>query len=199
MLYFIQIRVAGTQVRPVCPYWLRADAADRSHVCSFAGVLNRSSGEDMKNILYWLALNDDFGYTVPITVPTPEVQEEILYSMINNSNTSNSSPKSKEQGKRPKSGPQPSFNSPNFNFQVELKRLPFPINLGEVEMSKAQQIGFLELIYNNQSVFSLCDEDLGLCDCLKYTIPTTMDKPVYLPHHTIPVQLQAEVCKCLDA
>ena len=32
------------QVRPVCPYWLRADAADRnaedhdSHGCSFAGV-----------------------------------------------------------------------------------------------------------------------------------------------------------------
>ena len=26
-----------------------------------------------------------------------------------------------------------------------------------------------------------------------------MDKPVYLPHHTIPVQLQAEVHKCLDA
>ena len=29
-------------------------------------------------------------------------------------------------------------------------------------------------------------------------IPTTMDKPVYLPQCTIPVQLQAEVHKCLD-
>ena len=57
----------------------------------------------------------------------------------------------------------------------------------------------MELIYNNQSLFSLCDEDLGLCDHLKHTIPTTTDKPVYLPHHTIPVQLQAEVHKCLDA
>ena len=66
-------------------------------------------------------------------------------------------------------------------------------------MFKAQQVMFLELIYNNQNVFSLCDEDLGLCDCLKHTIPTTRDKPVYLPHHTIPVQLQAEVRKCLDA
>ena len=56
----------------------------------------------------------------------------------------------------------------------------------------------MELIYDNQSVFSLCDEDLGLCNHLKHTIPTTMDKPVYLPHHTIPVQLQAEVQKCLD-
>ena len=44
----------------------------------------------------------------------------------------------------------------------------------------------------------MCDEDLGLCDHLKHTIPTTTDKPIYLPHHTIPVQLQAEVCKCLD-
>ena len=57
---------------------------------------------------------------------------------------------------------------------------------------------FLELVYNHQSIFSLCDEDLGLCDCLKHTILTTMSKPVYLPHHTIPVQLQTEVCKCLD-
>ena len=66
-------------------------------------------------------------------------------------------------------------------------------------MSRIQQVRFLELIYDNQSVFSLCDEDLGLCDHLKHTIPTTTDKPVYLPHCTILVQLQAKVCKCLDA
>ena len=48
------------------------------------------------------------------------------------------------------------------------------------------------------NLFSLCDEDLGLCDHLKHTICTTMDKPIYLPHRTIPVQLQAEVHKCLD-
>ena len=65
-------------------------------------------------------------------------------------------------------------------------------------MSKLQQVRFLKLIYDNQSMFSLCNEDLCLCDCLKHTIPTTMDKPIYLPHCTIPVQLQAEVCKCLD-
>ena len=65
-------------------------------------------------------------------------------------------------------------------------------------MSELQQKQFLELIYDNQSVFSLCDEDLGLCDHLKHTIPTTTDRPIYLPHHMIPVQLQAEVRKCLD-
>ena len=32
----------------------------------------------------------------------------------------------------------------------------------------------------------------------KHTIPTTTNKPVYLPHHTIPRQFQCEVCKCLD-
>ena len=47
-------------------------------------------------------------------------------------------------------------------------------------------------------MFSLCNVDLGLCAHLKHTIPTAMDKPLYLLHHTIPVQLQAEVCKCLD-
>ena len=104
----------------------------------------------------------------------------------------------KDSGEKPKFGSRLKFSSLEFDFQRELDRLPFPLNLGKVEMSKEQQVRFLELIYDNQSVFLLCDEDLGLCDCLKHTIPTTMDKPIYLPHHTIPVQLQAEVCKCLD-
>ena len=62
----------------------------------------------------------------------------------------------------------------------------------------SQQKCFLELMYDHQSIFSLCDEDLSLCDCLKHTILTTTSKPVYLPHCTILVQLQTEVCKCLD-
>ena len=70
-------------------------------------------------------------------VPTLEVQEEILSSAVNNSSASNSSSSSKEQGEWSKFGPRPKFDSPDFDFQAELKRLPFPINLGEVEMSKA--------------------------------------------------------------
>ena len=53
------------------------------------------------------------------------------------------------------------------------------------------------MIYDHQTVLSL-HEDLGLCDQLKHNIPTTTDKPIYLPHQTIPVQLQMEVQKCLD-
>ena len=134
-------------------------------------------------------------------VPKLEVQEEILLASMshtgNSTDLTQTSP-TKEQDKRPKFGPQPRFDDPHFDFQKELDRLPFPLNLGKVDMSKAQQIRFLELIYDNQSVFSLCDEDLGLCDCLKHTILTTTDKPVYLPHQTIPVQVHAEVHKCLD-
>ena len=62
----------------------------------------------------------------------------------------------------------------------------------------SQQKCFLELVYDHQSVFSLCDEDLGLCDRLKHTIPTMTNKPIYLLHRTILVQLQTEVHKCLD-
>ena len=47
-------------------------------------------------------------------------------------------------------------------------------------------------------MFSLHDEDLGFCSKLAYTIPTMTDRPVYLPHRTIPWQLQSEVHKCLD-
>ena len=129
-------------------------------------------------------------------VPSSEVQAEILSQGV--SNTEPGMTNQHEEGKRPKFGPRPNFNDPDFDFQQELSRLPFPVNIGEVNMNKSQQKWFIELIYDNQSVFSLCDEDLGLCDCLKHTIPMTMDKPIYLPHRTIPVQLQAEVHKCLD-
>ena len=103
-------------------------------------------------------------------VPTPEVQEEFfLASMTQTSDSTQVSP-IKEQDEKPKFGSRPKFNDPHFDFQKELDRLPFPLNLGKVDISKAQQIRFLELIYDNQSVFSLCDEDLGLCDHLKHTI-----------------------------
>ena len=48
-------------------------------------------------------------------------------------------------------------------------------------------------------MFSLYDGDLGYCDCLKHSIPTTTERLVYLPHRQIPIQLQSEVRKCLDA
>ena len=44
----------------------------------------------------------------------------------------------------------------------------------------------------------LFDGDLGFCDVLKHSIPTTTDKPVYLPHRQISVQLQSKVRNCLD-
>ena len=47
-------------------------------------------------------------------------------------------------------------------------------------------------------LFSLHDEDLGFCMKLAHSIATTTEKPVYLPHRTIPRQLQGEVQKCLD-
>ena len=134
-------------------------------------------------------------------VPTPDVQANIF--SVDATQTGKEAGELKttnrvEPEERPKFGPRPRFNSKNFDFDKELVRLPFPVNFGEVKLSLSQQKRFLELIYDHQGVFSLCDEDLGLCDCLKHTIPTMTTKPVYLPHHTIPVQLQTEVRKCLD-
>ena len=132
-------------------------------------------------------------------MPSTEVQAEIAAVSANTAEPGNNPEKTTnpEGGERPKFGSRPDFNR-NFNFDKELSRLPFPVNMGRVEMTESQKKWFIRLIYDHQSVFSLCDEDLGLCDHLKHTIPTTMDKPIYLPHCTIPVQLQAEVHKCLD-
>ena len=132
-------------------------------------------------------------------VSPSELQEDIFMAATSVTVTDQDTVKlTKDQGEKPKFGSRPKVSSPEFNFQKELDRLPFPLNLGKVDMSEEQQVRFLELIYDNQFIFSLCDEDLGLCYRLKHTIPTMTDKPVYSPHHTIPVQLQAEVCKCLD-
>ena len=132
-------------------------------------------------------------------VPSTEVQAEIMAVSANTAEPGNNPEKTtnSEGGERPKFGSRPDFNR-NFDFDKELGQLPFPVNMGEVEMTESQKKQFIWLIYDHQSIFSLCDKDLGLCDHLKHTIPTTTDKPIYLPHRTIPVQLQAEVCKCLD-
>ena len=98
-----------------------------------------------------------------------------------------------------KFGPRPDTSSADFDFKLELDRLPFTINIGEAPLSREQQSRFIDLIYDYKEVFSLYNGDQGFCDALKHSIPTTTDKPVYLPHQQIPVQLQQEVRKCLES
>ena len=98
----------------------------------------------------------------------------------------------------PTFGPHPNTSAADFDFKQEVEHLPFKLNLGDVHLDKEHQARFIDLIYRNQEVFSLNDEDLGYCNKLTHTIPTSTDKPVYLPHRTIPRQLQGEVCKCLN-
>ena len=87
----------------------------------------------------------------------------------------------------PKFGPCPDTPSADFDFKTELDRVPFTINIGKAPLSREQQSRFIDLIYDYKEVFSLCDGDLGFCDALKHSIPTTTDKPVYLPHRSCPV------------
>ena len=60
-------------------------------------------------------------------------------------------------------------------------------------MTNIQQGQFIDLIYDHPEAFSLQDTDLRLCDQIKYT----MDRLIYLLHHTIFPQLQGEMHKCL--
>ena len=97
----------------------------------------------------------------------------------------------------PSFGPHPDTTQ-DYDFKDEVEKLPFKFNLGDVPFSKEQKDYLLNLIYDHQKVFSLHNEDLGFCTKLAHSIATTTDKPVYLPHRTIPRQLQGEVQKCLD-
>ena len=76
--------------------------------------------------------------------------------------------------------------------------MPFELNIEDASLTHKQQAHLIDVIYDHTEVFSLFDGDLGFCDILKHSIPTTTDKPVYLPHRQIPIQLQSEVRKCLD-
>ena len=108
-------------------------------------------------------------------------------------------PKDSADQQPPKFGPRPDTSSADFDFKTELDCLPFTINIGKAPLSREQQSRFIDLIYDYKEVFSLYDGDLGFCDALKHSIPTTTNKPIYLPHRQIPVQLQQEVRKCLES
>ena len=72
-----------------------------------------------------------------------------------------------------------------YNFENEIDWLPFKFNLRDASFTKEQQDQLLKLIYDNQHVFSLHDEDLGFCIKPAHTIPTMTDRSVYLLHRTI--------------
>ena len=102
-------------------------------------------------------------------------------------------PKEKDNSvEYPKFGERP-YTGKVYDFAKEVEQLPFKCNLVDASFTKEQQDQLLNIIYDNQKVFSLHNEDLGFCSKLIHTIPTTTDRPVYLPHRTIPWQLQGEV------
>ena len=83
-------------------------------------------------------------------MPPPEVQEDVFTHNMMSMDNQDAIRDKGTSGEKPKFGPRPDCNSLNFDFDKELGRLPFPLNLGKVEMSKSQQIRFLELIYDNK-------------------------------------------------
>ena len=134
-------------------------------------------------------------------VPPEDLREEILSNATEvNQETNDASGKntSNEKDEKPSFGVRPNTKDPDFDFKKELERLPFELNIGDAPLTHKQQAHLIDVIYDHMEVFLLFDGDLGFCDVLKHSIPTTTDKPVYLPHWQIPVQLQSEVRKCLD-
>ena len=117
---------------------------------------------------------------LPVVPDTIRVQVE----QVEATSTDTATPDLQE---KPVFGPRPDTQSADFDFEAEIKCLPFKLNLGdEAKLTRVQQSRFIDLIYDHPEVFSLHDEDLGFCDRIKHTIPMTMDKPVYLAHCTIP-------------
>ena len=134
-------------------------------------------------------------------VPPKHLREEILsYATEIDPDIGDNSGKNeaKEKDEKPSFGARSDTKNPIFDFKKELEQLPFELNIGDTPLICKQQARLIDVIYNHMEVFSLFDRDLGFCDYLKHSIPTTTDKPVYLPHQQIPIQLQSEVQKCLN-
>ena len=62
----------------------------------------------------------------------------------------------------PSFGPHPD-TSKKYNFEDEVKKLPFKFNLGDAQFGKEQKDRLLNLIYDHKKVFSLHNKDLGFC------------------------------------
>ena len=134
-------------------------------------------------------INISFSPVTPNTIKAQSEQVEVTPPNITPPTSSD----------KPSFGPRPNTNAADFDFQAGISCLPFKLNMGtDAKMTCDQQSQFLNLIHDHSEVFSLDDEDLGLCDKTKHMITTTLDEPVYLLHCTISPQLQEEVCKCLD-
>ena len=134
-------------------------------------------------------------------VPPEDLREDILSNAMEiDPEVGENSGKNefKEKDEKPSFGARPDIKNPESDFKKELERLPFKLNIGDAPLTREQQAHLIDVIYDHTEVFSLFEGDLGFCDVLKHNIPTTTDKPVYLPHRQIPIQLQSEVRKCLN-
>ena len=72
--------------------------------------------------------------------------------------------KEASQEPHPTFGSNPNTQAADFDFKKEVECLSFKLSLGDVPLDKKHQAKFIDLIYSNQEVFSLHDEDLGYCD-----------------------------------
>ena len=102
-----------------------------------------------------------------LQVPPEDLQQDILTDNLGCEKEMGESTKESskcEEEKKPSFGTPPDFESNQFDFQKELERIHFTINVGEAPLTLEQQKRFIHLIYENQYMFSLYDGDLGFCD-----------------------------------
>ena len=113
-------------------------------------------------------------------IPLADIRAGLNHIGASENNQGDQLPKEPEDP-HPKFDPKPDLDR-DIDFQKVDECLPFWLNMGDAPLNEKQGKWLLDIIYANQEVSSLSDEDLGLCDHLYHSIPTNMDKPVYLPH-----------------
>ena len=120
-------------------------------------------------------------------VPPEDLREEILSNATEvdpESNEASGKYKFKEKDEKPLFSARPDTKSSAFDFKKELECLRFELNIGDAPLTREQQARLIDVIYDHTEVFSLSDGDLGFCDVLKHSIPTTTEKTVYFLNHS---------------
>ena len=101
--------------------------------------------------------------------------------------------------KWPEFGQRTNTRTKKFDFEKEVEWLLFKLYIVmQANMRWEKQNHFTNMICDNPEVFSLHDQNLGYCYCIKHTIPSIVDRSVYVPHCTIPSNCMVKFYNCLD-
>ena len=90
--------------------------------------------------------------------------------------------------------PEPQHTQEKINWD----NLPFQVEMGNIQMTRSEELRLLQLFQKFSKVFSQDQNDLGFTDTVEHRIRTTDDIPIKHADRRNPPQLESEIRKILE-